>query len=269
MRQTTQLIRNIPNIYITNKPQITRPKSSKPFSRKPIKNEYKSNYDPKMFQNETPNENLGMFERYYYDKLVEKNLIEDNEIEDNKEIYMNNNDNTNNNNKVLNIEEQINEDYEAMKKAKLKEATPKDKGIILPKSNKNFISENRKIIKNQIVIKNNTNDSNPYHKNYGKIPSYINQYKIEAEIKKELEQRKQKESKYPKGTRLLKEEERLKTLDGLINSKNELINCLEKLPISMSSVSAQKRKMEIEKRLDEIEEAIATFSRKEVFIKVD
>ena len=43
---------------------------------------------------------------------------------------------------------------------------------------------------------------------------------------------------------------------------------LEKMPISMKTMSMQNRKTELENKLTEIENAIKTFSRKQVFIKI-
>jgi hypothetical protein len=41
------------------------------------------------------------------------------------------------------------------------------------------------------------------------------------------------------------------------------------MPISLRTMSLQNRKSELEKKLDELDEAIRTFSRKQVFIKID
>lgn len=81
--------------------------------------------------------------------------------------------------------------------------------------------------------------------------------------------RKADEAKYPKGTRLLSEDERLETLHSLENTKKDIITLLEKMPITMKTMQLQNRKAELEKKLDEIEDAIRTFSRKQVFIKID
>ena len=77
------------------------------------------------------------------------------------------------------------------------------------------------------------------------------------------------EQKYPKGTRLLSEDERVQTLSSLENTRKELVNMLEKFPITMKTMSIQNKKAEMEKKLTEIEEAIKTFSKKQVFIKDD
>jgi hypothetical protein len=55
----------------------------------------------------------------------------------------------------------------------------------------------------------------------------------------------------------------------LINTRKELINLIEKMPISMRTMAAQSRKQEMEKKLIEIEDGIKTFSRKQVFVKID
>ena len=70
-------------------------------------------------------------------------------------------------------------------------------------------------------------------------------------------------------TKRLSEEERLMTLNGLYESQKEIMGLIEKLPITLRTMASKNRKDELEKKLDEIEEAIKTFSRKQVFIKVD
>ncbi len=44
---------------------------------------------------------------------------------------------------------------------------------------------------------------------------------------------------------------------------------LEKMPITMKTMLMQNRKTELENKMTEIETAIKTFSRKQVFIKID
>ena len=93
--------------------------------------------------------------------------------------------------------------------------------------------------------------------------------KIEAEKQKEIDKLKREQEKYPEGTRLLSEEERLLTLNKLLESKKEMENLVAKLPITMSSQTIRNKQEELYKKLDEIEKAISTFSRKKVFVKVD
>lgn len=151
------------------------------------------------------------------------------------------------------------------------------------RNTKNFIEENKNKIQNKEILKKSAKKEeidSAVHKNFGKTPEYLQKYKKDAEDKKEFlynkiynislfSKRKAEEAKYPKGTRLISEEERLETLHSLENSKKEIITLLEKMPISMKTITLQNRKTELEKKLDEIEDAIRTFSRKQVFIKID
>ena len=118
-------------------------------------------------------------------------------------------------------------------------------------------------------IKNSKSVQNPFHKEYGKTPRYLQNMKIEAEKQKEIDMQRRQEEKYPKGTRLLSEEERVFTLNKLLESKKDIENLLSKLPITMSSLAAKNKQQELYKKLDEIENAITTFSRKKVFVKVN
>ena len=234
------------------------------------------------FSNNNNNKYSSMFENYYHDKMVQKKLIPSPEEEISQkrkeDIDYQFEAHLRELRALNNIESQVNEQYESIKKAQLKANTPSlnEKGIILQKNNKNFIEENKqKIIKGQIQHKkynnNNFNKSaqNPYHKDYGKTPQYLKNMKLEAEKQKEIDKLKKEQEKYPKGTRLLSEDERLFTLNKLLESKKEIENLVAKLPITMSSQAVKNKQEELYKKLDEIEKAIATFSRKKVFVKVD
>ena len=148
--------------------------------------------------------------------------------------------------------------------------TIKDAPIILPKIHKNYIRQNRQLVTdNKIQPKKSINEGKKdiKHKDYGKVPDYIKKYEIEREQQKEEEKKQKEASKYPKGTKLLSEEERVNTLNGLINSKKEMENLLEKMPITTRTLSIQNKKEELIKKIEEVEKAIDLFSKKQVFIK--
>ena len=84
---------------------------------------------------------------------------------------------------------------------------------------------------------------------------------------KEEKKKQEAAAKYPKGTKLLTEEERVNTLNGLIESKKEMVNILEKLPITTRTLAMQNKKEELIKKIEEVEKAIEMFSKKQVFIK--
>ncbi len=70
----------------------------------------------------------------------------------------------------------------------------------------------------------------------------------------------------PPGTRLMGEDERLQTLADLHQTKKEVNQLLERLPIANRTQAAERRKRELEEKLMRIERAIETFSKKTVYI---
>ena len=237
--------------------------------------------NPDFINYKITNRNKGtssMFENYYHDKMVEKKLIPSAEEEKAEQQKLDLDYQFENHLRELracnNIESQLNEQYESIKKAQLKANTPtvNEKGLILEKTNKNYIEENKQMVTNGQIpkkIRNNQSMQNPFHREYGKTPRYLQNMKIEAEKQKEIDLLKKEQQKYPKGTRLLSEEERLFTLNKLLESKKEIENLLSKLPITMASQAARNKQEELYKKLDEIDNAITTFSRKKVFVKVN
>lgn len=110
-------------------------------------------------------------------------------------------------------------------------------------------------------------DQTPVHKNYGKVPKYIEKYKDEAaELAKQREELKAKK-KLPPGMKQMDEAERVETLEQLQSTKRELNSILQTMPISMRSENLRLKKRELEERLSEVERGITTFSRKVVYIQ--
>jgi len=64
----------------------------------------------------------------------------------------------------------------------------------------------------------------------------------------------------------MSEDERRKTLEELEDSRKEVNNLLERLPIGSSTLTVQRRRRELEEKLLRIERAIETFSKKTVYI---
>ena len=224
-----------------------------------------NNYEPKP----------SMFEEYYKDKLNnynENNYSNNNQFLDdsqnkkemNEEQISNNIQNNNN----INIKNEVEKNKNHKFKRPLT-ATNKD-----PRK-KDFLADSKYIISciqranNSNKFKKNNSKEKAYHKEFGKTPKYLQNMKIEAEKKKEIEKLKKETSKYPKGTRLLSEEERLFTLEKLKQSKNDINQIIEKLPITCDSQAFRNKKEELFRKLDEIDNAIETFSRKKVFVKIE
>ena len=152
-----------------------------------------------------------------------------------------------------------------------KDDVPKfdDVPLILPKINKNYILENIQLIsENKIPQKKiieNIDDSK--HRNYGKVPEYIKKYEMERELQKEELKKRKEEMKYPKGTKLLSEDERVNTLNELLKLQKAMTLQLEKMPITTRTLSIKNRKEELIRKLDEIDKAVYLFSKKKVFVK--
>lgn len=70
----------------------------------------------------------------------------------------------------------------------------------------------------------------------------------------------------PPGTRLMGEEERIATLEELKVKKKEISQVLFSLPLSMRTDALKNKKNELEAKLNEVEKAIDTFSRKVVYV---
>ena len=119
------------------------------------------------FTKEDPSKKLSMFEEYYKQRLIEEKILpnpeEEKKYEELEEIKDNYDHELKEIKHIQNIEEQMNAQYESIKKAQLKEATPtsKDLGMILPKTPRNYIKENKNLIHEQKVpIKVKTRKTN-------------------------------------------------------------------------------------------------------------
>ena len=214
--------------------------------------------------------NMSLFDKYYSERLKE--------IKKNERYLKNNNssnylENENKNYYKYNKNENLkSEDNKIINKINEKEELPYDEGFILPKINHNYLKKNIELITNNKITKRYKEKEKDIiftHKNYGKTPEYLKQFKLEEIKRKEYEKILEEESNYPPGTKLLSENERINTLNNLIETKKGIINILEKMPITKRTQSFQEKKEELEKKLDQIEKEIELFSKKKVFIKTN
>ena len=193
------------------------------------------------------------------------------------------NETDNNNNNINNIyHTDINtiiteSPYNKQHKQKLKSPLPlsTEQGLILPKIKHNYLYENRKLITKLPKKKHNHSPSTtdvgggcatPFHKNYGKTPSYISKFKDEEKQKQAYLSYIKQQKQFPPGTHLLPEHERQETLNRLIERKQHLQSLLEKFPITYRSPTIQSQRESLYKQLDDIDKSIVTFSSKRVFI---
>jgi hypothetical protein len=109
-------------------------------------------------------------------------------------------------------------------------------------------------------------DAKAVNKNYGKVPEYIENFKLEKRVEDEMRRQLAEEMKAPEGMRLLPEEERLENLAMLDKTRQELFSLINRLPIAANSMSIRQKRTEYENKLNEVEAALKTFSRKKVYI---
>ena len=109
----------------------------------------------------------------------------------------------------------------------------------------------------------------PLHSAYGRVPLYLQQRKAEAEEKRERAREEKAARAVPAGMRRVGEEEREATLARLRQSRDEAERQVMRLPLRCETVSRRRQKEEAEHRLQDIEDAIALFSKKVVYITLD
>ena len=228
-----------------------------------LNEQYNNKIDEKEIFGEIEQKTSSMFDQYYKEQIQYDN---NNDYQLNPNYYnIIDNKNKINNNQIENEEEKIKDNIKPIQRPPKEINQPKD-----------YIESNIHLI-SKIQNANNSNKlkeyyerkENPFHKEYGKTPKYIENMRKENEKKKEIEKIKKETAKYPKGTRLLSEEERISTLEKLKQSKEDINKVIEKLPITCDSQAFRNKKDELFKKLDEIENAIETFSKKKVFVKVE
>jgi hypothetical protein len=106
------------------------------------------------------------------------------------------------------------------------------------------------------------------NKNYGKVPNYLNKFQKQREDEMKRKAQEDEAMKYPPGTRLMGEEERVATLNDLQQAKHETIRALEKLPVVAHSNKMERHKQELEDKLNRLDKAIDTFSKKTVYVAI-
>ncbi|NWH24336.1 ENKD1 protein, partial [Grus americana] len=106
-------------------------------------------------------------------------------------------------------------------------------------------------------------------KQKGHVPQYLLERKELWRRQTEERLRNLPDPDTPPGHTMMPEGQRLETLGDLKQSQDQLIKDLVMLPVRADTLSMQKRRVELERKLSQIEEAIKIFSRPKVFIKLD
>ncbi|XP_043514723.1 putative uncharacterized protein DDB_G0282499 isoform X1 [Frieseomelitta varia] len=137
-------------------------------------------------------------------------------------------------------------------------------------TNKTTTQVNNNISNNTNNNNNNNSNNNNLPTNYrmGVVPKYI---KNRKEIQEKIQKAKQEEldPNCPNGHVPLPDNERKETLQMLKKSYQDYVNELNMMPIKVDTLRAQRRKIEIEKQLNKLEEGIKVFSRPKVYVKMN
>ena len=155
-----------------------------------------------------------------------------------------------------------------------KPAVPKRNEVInMPaREEKNFISQNRReaVTSSPPKKQSDENKNSGIEKsgeNYGKVPLYLQERKAEMAEEAAKRRRAEENKKAPAGMSLMPEEERLDTLKILKENLAATKDHLQRMPLLVETPSAIRRKANLERKIQEIEDAINIFNRPKVFIK--
>ncbi|XP_066588760.1 uncharacterized protein [Prorops nasuta] len=137
-----------------------------------------------------------------------------------------------------------------------------------PSETVDFIKLNKQRISN--INKNTVQQTSgkllPNHRK-GTVPKYILDRKEEQQ--KRQEQTIPIDANCPEGHIALPETERKETLIVLKKNYQDYVTELNKMPIRSDTLRVQQKRIEIEKQLNKLEEAIKVFTRPKVYIKID
>ncbi|KFQ54289.1 Enkurin domain-containing protein 1, partial [Nestor notabilis] len=106
-------------------------------------------------------------------------------------------------------------------------------------------------------------------KQKGHVPQYLLERKELWRREREERLRNLPDPNMPPGHTMMPEDQQLETLRSLKQNQEQLVKDLVMLPVRADTLSVQKRRVELERKLSQIEEAIKIFSRPKVFIKLD
>lgn len=157
-----------------------------------------------------------------------------------------------------------------------KGATPKaqEHAHFAPRNSTNFISTNRSQADQLAPPDRKTEREKKHekaakHDNFGKVPDYIEQRKAKWAVEKEEMRKRMPDPNCPPGMKLMPDEERRETLEVLLQSRTEALKQLQHMPFIVEGPSATRKKLALEDKLKEIEDAVALFSRTKVFVKAE
>lgn len=129
------------------------------------------------------------------------------------------------------------------------------------------LQENNNENQNQINMERPQDITASANPNFGKTPKYLLKYKEEFKEREREKEEKKAALRRPPGTVLVGEQERIETLESLNAKRKEVLEVLMKLPLSLRTEGLKRQKIELDKTLGQLEKAIETYSRSQVYVK--
>ncbi|KYN00379.1 PREDICTED: uncharacterized protein LOC108775951 [Cyphomyrmex costatus] len=151
----------------------------------------------------------------------------------------------------------------------LQNADLRNSMLSAPKEEVDFIKLNkeRTSVANKLMTQLNNGVPPPNYRK-GVVPKYLRDRK-EAQEKEQKAKAEALHSDCPEGHVPLPDHERKETLRLLKKNYQDYVNELNMMPIKTDTLRAQRRKIEIEKQLNKLEEGIKVFSRPKVYVKIN
>lgn len=101
----------------------------------------------------------------------------------------------------------------------------------------------------------------------GSVPKYLKNRKQQWKEEADRKEREKPDPDCPVGHVRLSDEERVKTLKGLNDRYEELLREVNSFPVRSDTLRTRERKRALEVELNQLDEAIRTYSRPRVFVR--
>lgn len=107
-----------------------------------------------------------------------------------------------------------------------------------------------------------------HHPDFGSLPGYLVQRKLELALAREKKQRDEEERRIcPPGMRLVPEAERQETLSQLQQSSAGVLRELQRMPLVADTLSQKKKRSQLEAKARDLNDAMTTYSRNKVVVQ--
>ena len=149
-----------------------------------------------------------------------------------------------------------------------KAPTPKvtSKSTPVPKHDIDYIHMNKAA---SIIVPETRNVEEPpaKHKDYGRVPEYLEQRKHEQEVLEERRRQSKPDPNCPPGHTRISEEERLAVLQDLQASRSSALQQLSQMPFVLEGPTRIRQHQELEASLRQLDKSISAFSRPVVYVR--